>query len=154
MYPVNSLDNQQTHIKEKFIIKNKFSLRLLQFADYLIYIFPLDIKNKYHQKINEKHSLDFECVQQWTELSDGNDKNRIVDTQVHTACAGECTHQHSLHSPPLTRKSVLRSQSLHLFSRVYLVGCLCQSSIKKYKPSCVPLFVLKLSVSLWLSIGF
>lgn len=134
MYPVNSLDNQQAHTKEKFIVKNNFSLRLLQFTDYLIYIFPLDIKIKYPQKINEKHSLYFECVQQWTELSDENDKNKM-QTHKYTLHLQASAHaSHSLHFLPLTRKSVLRSQSLHLFSGVYrtfyLVGCLCQSSIK------------------------
>ena len=135
MYPVNSLDNQQAHIKEKFIVKNNFSLRLLQFADYLIYIFPLDIKIKYHQKINEKHSLDFECVHQWTEVSDAKDKNRNVDTQVHIACAGQCTHQPLTALPSFDKElliKVLVSTFVHwgLSHLVYLVGCLHQSCIK------------------------
>lgn len=83
------------------------------------------------------------------ELSDGNDKNRYIDTQVHAAYAGECTHQPITAVPSFGKE--LRIKVISTFVQwglshlVYLVGCLCQ----KYKPSCVILLALKLPLSLY-----
>ena len=87
------------------------------------------------------------------ELSDGNDKNRYIDTQVHAACASECTHQPFTVLPSFDKE--LRIKVISTFVQwglshlVYLVGCLCQSSTKKYKPSCIILLALNLPLSLY-----
>lgn len=72
-----------------------------------------------------------------------------------THCMCRRVHTPTLTVLPSFDKEVRIKVSVSAFVQ-WGLPCRVSMSIiyKKYKPSCVPLFVLKLSVSLWLSTGF